>query len=100
MSTFEAQLDAAGFGRVKVDGQDIDVRSFCLTATAGEVPEVVIVREAFTTDVTLEAEITMLDPVTILAEVWEFYRAWGETEDADPLALWEDLGRILRGGGE
>lgn len=101
MSALEIKRgDRLGDWRVTVDGQEIECRSVGVHMVAGEVPEVTIVGDAFPLDMSIEGDLTFLDPVAILAQTWEFYRAWGETEDADPLALWEDLGRILRGGGE
>lgn len=91
----------AGDWTVKLDGREIECRSVGVYMLAGEVPEVTIVGDALPTDLTIvDAEVTFLDPVAILARTWEFYRQWGETEEPDGLALWEDLGRILRGGGE
>lgn len=98
MSTFEVDLDAGGRGSVKVDGEELEVRSFNVCMVAGEVAEVTIVKDAFSLDIDMEVEVTILDPVTVLAEVWEFYRTWGETTDPDSVGLWEDLGNILRGG--
>lgn len=101
MSAVEIHLGGFGAERITVDDHDLtDVRSFALQFIAGELPVLTILRDAFPVDLTGDANVTVLDPVSVLAEVWEFHRAWGEIEDADLLALWEDLGRILRGGAE
>lgn len=85
---------------VKVDGKELECRSVAVHMVAGEVPQIQIVGDALPLDLTLEGDVTFLDPVAILAQVWNFHQAWGDNSEADMLALWEDLGRILRGGGE
>lgn len=98
MTDVNIALNAAGEGRVQIGGQDVQIRSAVLRLEAGHVPQLVIERDAFDVNLQIEGAF-VVDPAARLAAIKRFHDEWGETdgEDLDPLALWEDLGRLLRG---